>query len=578
MNTAALQRAHSDCYRQFYYEHDLVISLPLQFRRVHDTPMGADSLLIKQQLPTKIYLWLTPQRRPGVFFWSAHVYTSKCEFTKYVFTDIISSQKLEVLKRLVEEQLRAGGYTKWMTCDIISEQLQAYGFGFMGILCMSLACAIYLLTWKVTSEQINEPLFHTTSLAKDIIALAISLDCAIGWSPSGISATLALARTTHPVIQVGSATTMSMSGTTICQETDMRILPLTQVFGLSDTVSSPIDYGVISLGLGCDEHEMKLGALHFAYSYQEIFQYRKRLQERFDLPNSMSLPEKFPMWILGKSLKISLLQQRERMYANPMNPLYTQWFLQALTNVWTHAVILEQQEQQLVDIYQHFHHSKKSSHELIALVPMSTIRAGGLILFACHKAISRQTMEKMLEQLRATHYPHCFATYLSWRDGHGGSGVNVEQWVSEWVYSTYTPQGTHVVVTTLWVQHMPPDANGWDAIHTWGVVLDPICGKVHLPNIKLTHKDLPSQSWTADIVAQLVENPWKPLSNRHFSVSSYSKNKNEMMGKIIHPLIRLIKQHFDTEVDIRCTWSLFDFSLTLKDDKGILRVVKQVWK
>ncbi|MBP7848534.1 hypothetical protein KA013_05000 [Patescibacteria group bacterium] len=56
MTTAALQQRHRAIYDQFYREHDLVLSLPLQFRRVHDTPMGCDSLLIKQQLPTNIYL------------------------------------------------------------------------------------------------------------------------------------------------------------------------------------------------------------------------------------------------------------------------------------------------------------------------------------------------------------------------------------------------------------------------------------------------------------------------------------------------------------------------------------------
>jgi len=51
-----------------------------------------------------------------------------------------------------------------------------------------------------------------------------------------------------------------------------------------------------------------------------------------------------------------------------------------------------------------------------------------------------------------------------------------------------------------------------------------------------------------------------------------------MMGKIIHPMVRLVKSHFGQELEIECKGSLFDFSLRLTDDKGLLSLVKQLGK
>lgn len=47
-----------------------------------------------------------------------------------------------------------------------------------------------------------------------------------------------------------------------------------------------------------------------------------------------------------------------------------------------------------------------------------------------------------------------------------------------------------------------------------------------------------------------------------------------MMGKIILPMKRLIKSQFDTDIDIECEGSLFDFALKLRDDKGMFRLIK----
>jgi hypothetical protein len=61
---------------------------------------------------------------------------------------------------------------------------------------------------------------------------------------------------------------------------------------------------------------------------------------------------------------------------------------------------------------------------------------------------------------------------------------------------------------------------------------------------KLTSQDIHSQNTTVDILSQLLLSANKELSNKHFSLSSYTKNKNEMVSKIILPLKKFIAREF----------------------------------
>jgi hypothetical protein len=69
---------------------------------------------------------------------------------------------------------------------------------------------------------------------------------------------------------------------------------------------------------------------------------------------------------------------------------------------------------------------------------------------------------------------------------------------------------------------------------------------------KLTSDDLHSQTATVDILKILIENISKDVSNKEFTVSSYSKNKNDMLGKIVIPLIELIEKETGKKLPLIC--------------------------
>jgi len=82
--------------------------------------------------------------------------------------------------------------------------------------------------------------------------------------------------------------------------------------------------------------------------------------------------------------------------------------------------------------------------------------------------------------------------------------------------------------------------------------LDAIDNKIYLNGKKLTSADLCSQSSTISILGKLLENIGKDVGNKELEVSSYSKNKNEMLGKIVIPIISLLEKETGKKLPLIC--------------------------
>ncbi len=145
----------------------------------------------------------------------------------------------------------------------------------------------------------------------------------------------------------------------------------------------------------------------------------------------------------------------------------------------------------------------------------------------------------------------------------------VEQYLDEEIFSPYvsadnvllyTPDGACRVVN-----HSATLVEYKD-----GVMLDNVHKKVYLYGKKVTHKELRSQSATVEILDVLIDHVGEHVHNSQFPASSYSKNKNEMLGKIILPFKTLMKKEFDCDIQMSCTGSIYDFHVTLSVAPSIL--------
>jgi hypothetical protein len=73
-----------------------------------------------------------------------------------------------------------------------------------------------------------------------------------------------------------------------------------------------------------------------------------------------------------------------------------------------------------------------------------------------------------------------------------------------------------------------------------------------------------------------MENMDQDVANKEFEVSSYSKNKNEMIGKIVLPLISLIEKETGERFPLICKGSIYDFYMKLKQSIIKIAIIKKI--
>jgi len=108
---------------------------------------------------------------------------------------------------------------------------------------------------------------------------------------------------------------------------------------------------------------------------------------------------------------------------------------------------------------------------------------------------------------------------------------------------------------------------------SYDIIIDKTKNKLYIAWKKTTSKEIHSQSMTNEIIFKLIQNNFAEINNKALSRSSYSKNKNNMLGKIILPLRKIIKKNCNKDIKISCTWELNNFIIKKEpDDINIWRI------
>jgi hypothetical protein len=165
--------------------------------------------------------------------------------------------------------------------------------------------------------------------------------------------------------------------------------------------------------------------------------------------------------------------------------------------------------------------------------------------------------------------------YANWLDGLECRWFIVEQDLKNNIFSEFISKNSIVLEKSSWVTKIiKSDFLNYEDLD-W-LTLDLIKRKIYLDWEKLTSKELHSQNTTIDILEILLSNFWKDISNKNLPKSSYSSNKNEMLWKIILPLVKLIEERKKIKLPLICKWSLNDFYIKLKDSDLEINVIKKL--
>jgi len=96
-----------------------------------------------------------------------------------------------------------------------------------------------------------------------------------------------------------------------------------------------------------------------------------------------------------------------------------------------------------------------------------------------------------------------------------------------------------------------------------GILFDAIQNKIFILWEKLWSKEIHSQTGTVELFRTILQDRDNEINNKELPISCYSKNKNEMVGKIILPLCKIVEQKIWKKLKLNCYWSLWDFFIKL---------------
>lgn len=233
------------------------------------------------------------------------------------------------------------------------------------------------------------------------------------------------------------------------------------------------------------------------------------------------------------------------------------------------------------DIIATFREQRIFEDEKIWLIPISSAKPWGTFLCITKPEKSRETMKKMINKLHEIGYPTANFPYLSWEDWTNREWLKIDQYLDKKIYSPYIKEDSVVMRNCcrsekiIWFHKtLMSDLPEW-------LIFDTIDKKIYINKKHITHEDLFTQSATIEIMDILCNNQCKQLTNntrdvceRHceakvsnklLPASSYSKNKNEMIGKILLPLQKLVKKTYEKSLNISCSGSITDFTISLEE-------------
>ncbi|MDD2870893.1 MAG: hypothetical protein PHS49_02785 [Candidatus Gracilibacteria bacterium] len=166
--------------------------------------------------------------------------------------------------------------------------------------------------------------------------------------------------------------------------------------------------------------------------------------------------------------------------------------------------------------------------------------------------------------------------YSSFYDGYERSGTKLEQYRTKGELSIFTADYALITYKSGEVKSISGDYVDFLGTDIKGLTLYMIKRRIYLDGEKLTSKEIHSQNTTIDIFEILLEKLGQDVSNKDLPKSSYSSNKNEMLGKIVLPILKHINDIKKQNFPLVCKGSITDFYMKLKESDFEINVIKKI--
>jgi hypothetical protein len=228
----------------------------------------------------------------------------------------------------------------------------------------------------------------------------------------------------------------------------------------------------------------------------------------------------------------------------------------------------------LTDIKNTFNSLKLFDNEKIGICPLTLWKMWWSFLFVTPYKKSRRTISKLVEKYNYQ-WNKMHMEYASWIDWYSDEGLKVEQDLSCEVFSEYLQSWSVLYKDNFWKSYIWDYNSILDKESKW-LLLDCVEWKIYVNGKDITSKELLSQTTTVEVLDCLISRFGETVASKELPYSSYTRQRNQMAGKILLPLKKLTKKYFWKEIDLECSGGLGWFNLILNEKEIKIWVIKGV--
>ncbi|MDP2090170.1 MAG: hypothetical protein Q8K30_01110 [Candidatus Gracilibacteria bacterium] len=572
MNTQSLQEMFPEVYRDFYSRNPIVLSGCYVFPW---GPMGgkhiSHSIRVKSKIPLKCYVGFNKNSSGKITFGLCDFYDiSNKNFIRQDFSIVV--KEFKGVCDILDSFLTDNDIVDGCEISVLSETSRGHSFGLSGTLFAVLVSGLFEIFGLINFNKYSDYTeLLNSEIINDIFKISLSLELKSRYGNTiGQNILSTLSNYREPTVLISEMYGNEIKNEEISNIFRKHILLMSSVENYV-TKDISLDFGMIFPGISGDTKQVeqyKVADKNLLNDYKISFSdflnnfnlNNKKIYLKDFVDSNIDIYNHIADTIGILNFKTVYLFQK--MAKSGYRDDIIDDFIYHVNQYRYALSLLENQNSFAEDFIFYFRKNRSHSDEKIGIMPTASGKIGGGYVIVTKLGLSRNTLEKTISDLRYL-YPNIEVEYSSFIDGSTNDGIILEQSINKGIFSQYINRNLYVYSDNLGINYF----GNYEEIfvkETNGVLLDTISNKIYIYGKKLTSKDIHSQNATIEILSILLNNLGKNISNHDLPLSSYSKNKNEMVGKIVIPFLKLIENNFNIKLDFECKGGITDFYLKLE--------------
>ncbi len=591
MNSKKLKEKYYNDYKEFFVKHNIVISMPLLINRARDI-RSYKWVSIKQKIPLRIYGWarvtnsgkieLKEITKQNIYTNEEEDHISKKDIIDYApYMQDLEDYLNEKHKDIIKEY-------GWIEINIFSEVSRGIWMWYDSVFSMLIGSIILRLKKQLTPKHIEKIQKSKISevLNKDKIFMetfmeAITINRKILWYGFFWDKTSSFFPWQYPVIT--NATLLEKNWETYVYH--YYWFKLNELFDdLPERPYTSIDFWLIFSWQPTFMEQILWTYTNNTWWFDDIREeLKKNIEKKFMPTNTKKNPDFF--WLLNDSekwyqaywsvmwiLSLKILHFIHKAYQRSYDEFQMKNLFKSLRRNNYYQYISRPYAKRYdwfrTSLIEHFNWDTS----WLSIFPNDTWTIWWCFVFTTPLQVYRRHIQKSIKKSK---YEARKLVYSSWEDWIEWDWLLIEQDIENNIFSEFIEPNNYILKNIDWSNELWNHEDLIKKTKDW-LLLDTIDNKIYLNWKKLTSKDLPSQTTTIETLWFLIHNIWKEISNKELPNSSYSKNKNEMLGKIILPTIKLLENKLKRKIPLICKWSIYDFYIKLEKTDIPIYIIQSI--